>query len=89
VTAVVSKQPAHTNGIIERMLGAVRFVFGFVAATMIALTSHGDVTALVIGGLFQKGYRERAPPGPEGRALVVEHHLGLAVTAWRRTFGGR
>jgi NhaC family Na+:H+ antiporter len=26
---------------------------------MIALTSHGGVTALVIGGLFQRAYRER------------------------------
>ncbi|HZD06410.1 MAG TPA: Na+/H+ antiporter NhaC [Longimicrobiales bacterium] len=51
--------------IIHRMLAAVRSVFGLVAATMtaggtmIALTSHGGVTALVIGGLFQKAYRER------------------------------
>ena len=27
---------------------------------MIGLTSHGGVTALVVGGLFQKAYRERA-----------------------------
>ncbi len=51
--------------LVERMLGAVRSVFGLIAATMgagatmIALTSHGGVTALVIGGLFQKGYHER------------------------------
>jgi NhaC family Na+:H+ antiporter len=43
----------------------VRSVFGLIAATMgagatmIALTSHGGVTGLVIGGLFQKAYRER------------------------------
>jgi len=51
--------------LIERMLGAVSSVFGLIAATMaagattIALTSHGGVTALVIGGLFQGAYRER------------------------------
>ncbi|HSR41312.1 MAG TPA: Na+/H+ antiporter NhaC family protein, partial [Longimicrobiales bacterium] len=51
--------------LIHRMLAAVRSVFGLVAATMaaggtmIALTSHGGVTALVIGGLFQGAYRER------------------------------
>ncbi len=51
--------------IIRRMLQAVRSTFGLIAATMaagsamIALTSHGGVTALVIGGLFQKAYRDR------------------------------
>ncbi len=51
--------------IIHRMLAAVRSVFGLIAATMaagatmIGLTSHGGVTALVIGGLFQEAYRER------------------------------
>ena len=50
---------------IQRMLSAVRSTFGLISATMaagsamIALTSHGGVTALVIGGLFQKAYRER------------------------------
>jgi Na+:H+ antiporter, NhaC family len=53
------------NLIIARMLAAVRSVFGLISATMaagatmIALTSHGGVTALVIGGLFQNAYRER------------------------------
>ena len=28
-------------------------------ATMISLTSHGGVTALIVGGMFQKAYRER------------------------------
>ena len=51
--------------LIERMLAAVSSVFGLIAATMaagattIALTSHGGVTALVIGGLFQGAYEER------------------------------
>jgi NhaC family Na+:H+ antiporter len=51
--------------LIRRMLDAVRSVFGLIAATMaagattIALTSHGGVTALVIGGLFQGAYEER------------------------------
>jgi NhaC family Na+:H+ antiporter len=51
--------------LIRRMLATVRSVFGLIAATMaagatmIALTSHGGVTALVIGGLFQQAYRER------------------------------
>lgn len=51
--------------LIRRMLASVRSVFGLVAATMgaggmmIALTSHGLVTALVIGELFQGAYDER------------------------------
>lgn len=51
--------------LIRRMLSAVRSVFGLIGATMasgattIALTSHGGVTALVIGGLFQGAYEER------------------------------
>lgn len=51
--------------IIHRMLAAARTTFALIAATMgagatmIALTSHGGVTALVVGGLFQQGYRER------------------------------
>ncbi|HEX6133890.1 MAG TPA: Na+/H+ antiporter NhaC [Longimicrobiales bacterium] len=59
----------HVSGaldlIIRRMLAAVDSVFGLIGATMaagatmIALTSHGGVTALVIGGLFQQAYRDR------------------------------
>ena len=51
--------------LIKKMLAAVSSVFGLIAATMaagattIALTSHGGVTALVIGGLFQGAYAER------------------------------
>jgi NhaC family Na+:H+ antiporter len=59
----------HASGsldfLIQRMLGAVRSVFGLIAATMasgatmIALTSHGLVTALVLGELFQGAYDEQ------------------------------
>jgi NhaC family Na+:H+ antiporter len=28
-------------------------------ATMISLTSHGGVTALIVGGMFQKAYKQR------------------------------
>ncbi len=50
---------------IRRMLAAARSIFRLIAATMIsgaamvALTSHGGVTALVVGGLFQRAYKER------------------------------
>lgn len=51
--------------LIKRMLRAVRSTFGLIAATMtsgltlIGLTSHGGVTMLVVGGLFQQAYRDR------------------------------
>ncbi|MGI9427069.1 MAG: Na+/H+ antiporter NhaC family protein, partial [Bythopirellula sp.] len=51
--------------LISGLLAAVRSTFGLIAATMaagatmISLTSHGGVTALVIGELFQKAYDER------------------------------
>ena len=51
--------------LVRALLGTVRGVFGLIAATMaagatmIGLTSHGGVTALVVGGLFQPAYDER------------------------------
>lgn len=51
--------------LVGAMLRAVRSAFGLIASTMaagattIALTSHGGVTSLVIGDLFQRPYRER------------------------------
>ncbi len=51
--------------LIQRLLRAVRSTFGLIAATMtagitlIGLTSHGGVTMLVVGGLFQQAYRDR------------------------------
>jgi len=51
--------------LLESLLARVRGTFGLIAATMasgatmISLTSHGGVTALIVGGMFQKAYRER------------------------------
>ena len=51
--------------LIGRLLAAVHSTFGLIAATMaagatmISLTSHGGVTALIVGELFQKAYDER------------------------------
>ncbi|MCA9298853.1 MAG: Na+/H+ antiporter NhaC, partial [Phycisphaerales bacterium] len=51
--------------LVRTMLRRASSIFGLVAATlasgmvMIGLTSHGGVTALVVGGLFQDAYRER------------------------------
>jgi NhaC family Na+:H+ antiporter len=70
------------NLLIDRMLKSVRSVFGLIAATMaaggtmIALTSHGGVTALVIGGLFQKAYRERRL-APENLSRSLEDSVTI------------
>jgi NhaC family Na+:H+ antiporter len=51
--------------LLHAMLQRAKSVFGLIAATlasgatMIALTSHGGVTALIVGGLFQDAYKER------------------------------
>ncbi len=79
--------------LIGRLLQAVRSTFGLIAATMaagtmmISLTSHGGVTALIIGGLFQKAYRERGfAPENLSRSLedsvtIVEPLLPWTVSA--------
>ncbi len=69
--------------IIHAMLSMARGVFGLIAATMasglvmIGLTSHGGVTALVVGGLFQDAYRER---GLAGRNLSRSIEDSVTIT---------
>jgi NhaC family Na+:H+ antiporter len=68
--------------LIGRMLAGVTSVFRLIAATMasgatmIALTSHGGVTALVIGGLFQPAYRERGL-APENLSRSLEDSITI------------
>lgn len=68
--------------LVARMLRAVRGVFGLIAATMaagatmIAATSHGGVTGLVIGGLFQSAYRERGL-APENLSRSLEDSVTI------------
>jgi NhaC family Na+:H+ antiporter len=51
--------------LMQRLLAGVRSIFGLIAATMtagatmIAMTSHSGVTALVVGSLFGGAYEER------------------------------
>ena len=67
---------------IDRLLATVRSIFGLIAATMaagaamIALTSHGGVTALVVGGLFQKAYRDRGM-APENLSRSIEDSVTI------------
>ncbi|MCB9379036.1 MAG: Na+/H+ antiporter NhaC [Holophagales bacterium] len=85
------------SGALDRLLGAllarVRGTFGLVAATMasgatmVALTSHAGVTALVVGGMFAPAFAERklAPQNLsrslEDSVTVVEPLLPWTVSA--------
>jgi NhaC family Na+:H+ antiporter len=68
--------------LIRRLLATVRTVFGLIAATMaagavmIGLISHGGVTSLVIGGLFQPAYEERGL-APENLSRSIEDSVTL------------
>jgi len=69
--------------LLRAMLARAHSVFGLVAATMaagatmIATTSHGGVTALIVGGLFQDAYRERGL-APENLARSLEDSVTIA-----------
>ena len=79
--------------ILQALLAGVRSVCGLIAATMaagavlISLTSHGGVTALVVGGMFQPAFRERrlAPENLsrslEDSVTIVEPLLPWTVSA--------
>ncbi len=68
--------------IIRTMLQRARSTFGLIAATMgaglvmIGVTSHGGVTALIVGGLFQKAYRERGF-APENLSRSLEDSVTI------------
>jgi NhaC family Na+:H+ antiporter len=68
--------------LLRTMLKRARSAFGLVAATMasgatmIALTSHGGVTALIVGGLFQDAYREQGL-APENLARSMEDSVTI------------
>jgi NhaC family Na+:H+ antiporter len=68
--------------LLHTMLQRARSVFGLVLATMIsgstmiALTSHGGVTALIVGGLFQDAYREQGL-APENLSRSMEDSVTI------------
>ena len=70
------------NLLIGRLLEVATSVFRLIAstmaagATMIALTSHGGVTALVVGGLFQPAYKERGL-APENLSRSLEDSVTI------------
>ncbi len=75
--------------IIRRMLDAVRSVFALIAATlgagltMVAVTSHAGVTALVVGGLFRDAYASRGlAPENLSRSLEDSATITEALMPW-------
>jgi NhaC family Na+:H+ antiporter len=54
---------------------------------MIGLTSHGGVTALVIGGLFQKAYRDRGL-APENLSRSLEDSITITEPLMPWTVSG-
>jgi Na+:H+ antiporter, NhaC family len=63
--------------LLHAMLSTVRSAFGLIAATMaagavmVAMTSHGGVTSLVVGGLFRQPYADRGL-APENLSRAIE-----------------
>ncbi|NNE65813.1 MAG: Na+/H+ antiporter NhaC, partial [Pyrinomonadaceae bacterium] len=82
-----------TKSLLDALLKRVRSTFTLIAATMasgatlISMTSHGGVTALIVGGLFRKPFRNRnlAPENLsrsiEDSVTIVEPLLPWTVSA--------
>ncbi len=70
------------NKLLQTLLKLARSVFSLVlvtmisGATMIALTSHGGVTALIVGGLFQNAYKEQ-DLAPENLSRSMEDSVTI------------
>jgi NhaC family Na+:H+ antiporter len=68
--------------LLRTMLARARTAFGLIVATMasgavmIATTSHGGVTALIVGGLFQDAYREQGL-APENLSRSLEDSVTI------------
>ena len=68
--------------LLRTILSRARTAFGLVSATlasgatMISLTSHGGVTALIVGGLFQDAYREQGL-APENLSRSMEDSITI------------
>lgn len=81
IAAFILAASMELSGALDRiltaMLGAVRSSFGLIAATlaagaaMVGLTSHGGVTALIVGGLFRPSYDARGL-APENLSRAIE-----------------
>ena len=85
------------SGGLDRLVGgllrAVRSTFGLVVASMsagalvISLTSHGGVTALLVGGIFQEAFREYRL-APENLSRVLEDSVTIVEPLMPWTVSG-
>ncbi len=81
IAAFMLAAAMEVSGALDRLLRALlasaRSAFGLVAATlasgmtMVGLTSHGGVTALIVGGLFRDAYAARNL-APEALSRTIE-----------------
>ncbi len=93
IAAFLLAAAMDVSGALDRILGAllsvVRSTFGLIVATvaagmtMISLTSHAGVTALIVGGMFQNAFRERRL-APENLSRSLEDSVTVveALMPW-------
>jgi NhaC family Na+:H+ antiporter len=93
IMAAAFEVSGATGTLLEALLKRVKSTFSLVAATMaagvtlISMTSHGGVTALIVGNLFRDSFRERdlAPQNLsrsiEDSVTIVEPLLPWTVSA--------
>ncbi len=79
--------------LLDALLSSVRSAFGLIAATMtagfvmIAVTSHGGVTSLIVGGLFKKSYADR-DLAPENLSRAIEDSVTVTEPLMPWTVSG-
>ncbi len=93
IAAFVLAAAMDVSGALARILGAllgvVRSTFGLIVSTlaagmtMISLTSHAGVTALIVGEMFQPAYRDRGL-APENLSRSLEDSVTVveALMPW-------
>lgn len=87
--AIMLQCEAALDVLLAQLLHVVRTTFALVAATMtaglgmVALTSHGGVTMLVVGGLFHDAYRTASvPPRILSRSLEDSVTITEVLMPW-------
>ena len=79
--------------LLRALLSSVRSPFGLITATMcagammVALTSHGGVTSLIVGGLFRRSYAERQL-APENLSRAIEDSVTITEPLMPWTVSG-
>ena len=79
--------------LLTSLLSTVRSAFGLVAATMsagammVAMTSHGGVTSLIVGGLFRQPFADRNL-APENLSRAIEDSVTVTEPLMPWTVSG-